>query len=43
MDMPKSFDFNDRLDLINNYWHREKQINVTDNYAYGVCTFIDKC
>ncbi len=30
------------LDLINNYCHREKQINVTDNYAYGVCTFIDK-
>jgi len=29
-------------DLINNYCHREKQINVTDNYAYGVCTFIDK-
>ena len=30
------------LDLINNYCHREKQINVTDNYAYGVCTLIDK-
>ena len=30
------------LDLINNYCHREKQINVTDNYAYGVCTLSDK-
>ncbi len=38
----KKLSTNFSLDLINNYCHREKRINVTDNYAYGVCTLSDK-